>query len=416
MNRLALVFPGQGAQYIGMGKDFYEKYDVAKKVYTTANEILGFDLSHLCFEGDIEELNQTEKLQLALFTTSMAMYEVFKQEVGVEPYYCMGHSLGEYAALCASGALSFEDALHIVYRRGKLMQSVAYSKEVGMTAITNIDKEIIENVCRNISTEDEKVVIAAYNSNKQVTISGYKKGIEKVVKQLKDLGANAIDLKVKGSFHSFFMKDIADQLKETLDKYPFKAMNCEVISNVTGQPYKDEFDIKNKLASQLYNPVDWRRGLQYLYNNGINCILEMGPGHVLKKLSIKNNKWIEAYTYDENDDRMKFIDSYHPSQDKIKFISQCMAIAVCLKNYNSDEESYRDYVVNSYSEIETMYNQLEANGEEPSIEQLKKAFDMLNIVFSIKKTPAGERNIRMKQLFNNISIKKDLGYTLLPEI
>ncbi len=292
MSKLALLFPGQGSQYVGMGKDLYDNFEVAKKVYDNANEILNFDIKKICFDGDKDELTKTENTQPALLTTSIAILEVLKEK-GLTYEYCAGHSLGEYSAYVASGKLSFEDALLLVKNRGRLMSTADPDGIGSMAAVIGLDDDKIISYVEKV-VSDGVLVCANFNCPGQVVISGEKKAIDKFAELVE---ADEIDnkrktkiikLNVSGAFHSPLMQKAAEEFKKIMDKTKLNPSDIHIISNVTGDlAPADEKEIKESLIKQLYSSVLWSKSIKKLIDEGIDTFIEVGPSKVLQGLMRK---------------------------------------------------------------------------------------------------------------------------------
>lgn len=276
----AYVFPGQGAQYPGMGKDLYEKFFVARDYFRKANEILGFDITSIMFEGNEEDLKQTRITQPAIFLHSVILTYCLQN---FKPDMVAGHSLGEFSALVAAKALSFEDGLRLVYTRALAMQEACDLQPSTMAAVLGLDDEKIEEVLKKIT--DDVVVAANFNSPGQVVISGTMTGIEKATELLKESGAKRVlPLKVGGAFHSPLMEPARVKLANQIEKTSFQTPICPVYQNVTALPYVDPNTIKSNLILQLTSPVRWTQTIQNMVRDGANEFIEVGPGTVLQGL------------------------------------------------------------------------------------------------------------------------------------
>jgi [acyl-carrier-protein] S-malonyltransferase len=284
----AYLFPGQGSQFVGMGKDHYDSNPEFAKYVDQANEILGIDLKSVLFEGPEEKLKQTEFTQPAIFLHSVALFKT----LDAKPDMVAGHSLGEFSALVACGAVSFEDALKIVRRRGELMQAAGTSNPGTMAAIIGMDDDKVEEVCAQATEATGNEVIAAnYNCPGQLVISGYIDAVEKAVELAKENGARmAMMLPVSGAFHSSLMQPAYDGLKESLENLEIKTPNCPIYSNYTAQPTTDVEEIRSNLLNQLLNPVRWTQTLQNMMENGADAFVEVGPGKVLQGLVKRTNR------------------------------------------------------------------------------------------------------------------------------
>lgn len=276
----AYVFPGQGAQFVGMGKDLYDGNALAKEMFEKANEILGFRITDLMFAGTDEDLRQTRVTQPAIFLHSVILAKTLGESF--TPEMTAGHSLGEFSALVAAGALSFEDGLKLVYARAMTMQKACEAEPSTMAAILGLDDAKVEEVLAGI---DEVVVPANYNSPGQLVISGSVKGIEIACEQLKAAGAKrALPLKVGGAFHSPLMEPARVELAAAINATNFSTPVCPVYQNVTGKPYTEPAQIRENLIAQLTAPVRWTQIVQNMVADGGSHFTEVGPGTVLQGL------------------------------------------------------------------------------------------------------------------------------------
>lgn len=280
----AFVFPGQGAQFEGMGKDMFEKSDSAKQLFKQADDILGYSISEVMFSGSAEDLIATKITQPAIFIHSIVNYTI--AESSVKANAVAGHSLGEFSALVASGALSFEDGLSLVHKRALAMQKACEAVEGTMAAILGLEDKIVEEVCAKI---DSVVVPANYNTNGQLVISGSVEGINAAVEKLKEAGARrAIVLKVGGAFHSPLMEPAREELQAAIESTTFSAPTCPIYQNVNAKPETDSEVIKKNLIDQLTSPVRWTQTIQNMVSDGITDFKEVGGnGKVLKGLILK---------------------------------------------------------------------------------------------------------------------------------
>jgi len=282
----AFVFPGQGAQFVGMGKDLYEQSALAKEYFEKANEILGFRITDLMFEGTPEDLRQTKVTQPAVFLHSVISAFVLGEEFN--PDMVAGHSLGEFSALVAARALTFEDGLTLVSKRAVAMQKACELEESTMAAIIGLDDEIVEEVCDSI--KDMIVVPANYNCPGQIVISGTLQGVDMACEMLKERGAKrALKLSVGGAFHSPLMEPARLELSEAISQTTFSIPICPVYQNVNAYPQTDPVNIKQNLIAQLTAPVRWTQTIKNMITDGADEFIELGPGDVLKGLIKKIN-------------------------------------------------------------------------------------------------------------------------------
>jgi [acyl-carrier-protein] S-malonyltransferase len=284
----AYVFPGQGAQYPGMGKDLYENSVEARELFGKANEILGFNITDIMFNGTADELKQTKVTQPAVFLHSVILAKV----LGVKPDAVAGHSLGEFSALVVAGALSFEDGLKLVSKRALAMQACCEQQPGGMAAILGMEDEVVEKCCDTI---DGVVVAANYNSPGQIVISGANEAVDKACEQLKEAGARrALRLPVGGAFHSPLMEPARVELEKAIAEVEFHTPSCPIYQNVDAQPQSDSEVIKRNVIAQLTAPVRWTQSAKNMIADGINTYTELGPGNVLQGLIKKVNAEVEV--------------------------------------------------------------------------------------------------------------------------
>lgn len=285
--KIAIVFPGQGAQYPGMGRELHDRYPAAQRIFAEADGIA--PISRLCFAGSEEELRQTVNTQPAVLTVDVAAYEVLHSS-GIVPDFVAGHSLGEYAALVAAGVLSFKDALQLVMVRSRLMEEAVPQGLGGMAAVLGLGAEEVEEVCREASRE-ALVEPANFNCPGQVVIAGYLKGLQAAQALAKARGAKRlIPLSVSGPFHSSLMEPAGRALAEELAKFPFREPTIPVVANVSAIPERDPEAIRRNLAQQVFRPVRWEESVRFLYAQGVRTFIEVGPGTVLIGLIKKTVK------------------------------------------------------------------------------------------------------------------------------
>lgn len=291
----AYLFPGQGSQKVGMGKDHYDSNDDFARFLDQANDVLGFDLKKIMFEGPADVLQQTEFTQPAIFLHSVALFST----LDANPDMVAGHSLGEFSALMACNAASFESVLKVVHQRGKLMQMAGTENPGTMAALIGMDDGDVESICEQASEETGKEVIAAnYNCPGQLVISGDVEAIEKAVAIAKEQGCRlAKVLSVSGAFHSSLMEPAYDGLKKELDQLEIQTPACPIYSNYTAEPTEDVEEIKDNLLNQLLNPVRWTQTLQNMHGNGASTFIEVGPGNVLQGLVKRTLNDVEINGY-----------------------------------------------------------------------------------------------------------------------
>ena len=278
----AILFPGQGSQYVGMGKDLYESSDLAKKLFKLSNSILGFDISDVMFNGSAEDLKKTDITQPAIFIHSTVLFNI--NSINADAY--AGHSLGEFSALSCSGSLIFEDALKLVFIRARAMQKACKNNETTMAAILGLDDAFVNSVCDKIPN----VVLANYNCPGQIVISGSKNSIDKACKSIKEIGGKAIVLPVGGAFHSSYMESAKKELEDAIKSLKFNKPDKPIYQNFDANPHIDIEKIKKNLINQLTSPVLWTQTINKLIADNYKSFIECGPGRVLQGLVKKINR------------------------------------------------------------------------------------------------------------------------------
>ncbi|NMO96484.1 ACP S-malonyltransferase [Paenibacillus lemnae] len=290
MSKIAFVFPGQGAQSVGMAKDIYEAIPVSRAVLEAADRKLGFELSSLIFNGPEQELKQTANTQPALLAASVA-YLAALRDCGITPDYVAGHSLGEYSALVAAGVITLEEAVSVVRSRGEFMEAAVPSGQGAMAAVLGADREALSALCASITADGTAVELANLNCPGQIVISGTAEGVAAASSRVKEAGAKrAIPLEVSGPFHSSMMRGAAERLEESLSSVMLKGADVPVVANVTARPVQDAEVIRKLLVEQVYSPVLWQDSVEWMISQGVDTFVEIGPGSVLTGLIKKIDK------------------------------------------------------------------------------------------------------------------------------
>lgn len=293
MKKTALTFPGQGSQYVGMGRELFENFSVAREIFEEADDALHFSISGLCFKGPEEALRLTENTQPAVLTTSVAALKVLQAEKGVAPQLAAGHSLGEYSALVASEALAFSQAVKIVRLRGKFMQEAVPVGEGAMAAVLGMEREQVEKLCEEISS-GEVLTPANFNSPGQIVIAGHSKAVERAIERIKQDGKKAVLLPVSAPFHSPLMKPAAERLEKALEEISVNDLKIPVVTNVEAEANTSKDRVKELLIAQVSSPVRWEESMRKMIEKGIEQILEVGPGKVLSGLMKRIDNRVET--------------------------------------------------------------------------------------------------------------------------
>jgi len=300
LGKIAVIFPGQGSQYIGMGLDFYQNYQVAKHIFTTADNILNDSLTKVIFTGPDDELKLTVNTQPAILLTSLAIWEVVREELGLKVDYLAGHSLGEYSALAAAGSISIAEALQLVRKRGRYMEEAVPAGEGTMAAIMGMEQDELTKLCAEVTAEGYSVELANINTPNQIVISGTKNGVEIAGERAKEQGARrVIPLSVSGPFHSRLMQPAKEQLAQAVENAAIQDARIPVVTNVTALPETSAEEIKNNLIKQVVSPVQWTNSVEWLVEAGVDTFIEVGPGKVLSGLVKKIAKDVQVFAIED---------------------------------------------------------------------------------------------------------------------
>ncbi len=425
MTRLGLVFPGQGSQHIGMGKYMYEASASARQYFEEASDILRLDMAKLCFEGPMRELSRPDLMQAALVTVCMASFAVYQEQVGIEPDFAAGHSLGEYSALVSSQAIRFADAVRLVQHRGQLAL-LAIDREVGhMMVVQELEEEELLRLCSRISSEGQLVAPACLNAPRQTMVAGTAQAISQLEEELWKLDAKTTPLFTSPPFHTLLMEEEANKLKQALDTIAYEPFRFPVLSGVTALPYRSERDIAAGLAEQLVKPIQWRRMLDYAESRQVDLVVELGPQSVLCALARENNKSFPSYSYGSTEERNKLRQrlAEMPERGNVlereyHIVERCMGIAMSVKNENADLEAYEQGVIVPYERLEQLCDEIDSSMQPPSDEQLRTAMELLAVILETKHVPLEDREHIYADLLEETGVRHIVGegYDAQPEL
>lgn len=399
MKELGIVFSGQGSQYPGMFKELMSVYPNGKEFFENASELCGLNLIDICSNASEEKLKETRIAQLSTVVYSVALYDFFVKENGILPKLFAGHSVGEYAALIASGMLSFEDGIRLVNKRGSLMQNIAQAG--GMLAILDDDILNIEMYCKEQNSEGNEIAISNYNSDHQTIISGTVEQIERAQEYFEKSNISVKLLKVSGAFHSPLMRTTEDAFEKELQKCKFRMNTNIVFSNVDAEAYESEDDIRLKLKMQLSRPVLWNDIMHALRRQQVDIVIECGPQKTLTNM-VKTVSGFSAYSYSKDREEIKHIirERYSVSNNLRNLIERGLTIIACTRNCNDSMENYQIEVIERGKRLRGMIKH--CNGIERIDELLiKDIINCLQEMLNAKKISPDEQKKWFHKLEND---------------
>ncbi len=403
MQKIAYIFPGQGSQYVGMGKELCSKSQIANKIFDEANQILNYDLKTLCFYGPENKLRLTEFAQPAILTLSVAVYYTLKNLYSETPEFMSGHSLGEITALVCSESISFSEGLKLVQKRGQIMGRVTKNIDFAMYAVNNLDSNIIEKEVKS----SPNVSISNFNSPKQTVLCGGKKEVLELVTLFENNGGTCISLNVSAPFHSKYMKPAADQLLTHLRNITFNKPSSMILSNYTGKLYSE--NIVNLLYNQIFMPVQWNNCIDYLINAGVSLIIELGPKQILTNLINVSHQMVKAMACENYDDIINVSNILHEheketqtdiKEKELSILAKCLSISVCTPNRNFNNYEYEKGVIEPYSKLNKMYDNHEVENRILVKFDYIEALKLLKCILNTKKVTNDELLFRVSQLID----------------
>lgn len=394
MNNLAFLFPGQGSQFVGMGKQFWNDFVLAKRLFEEASDAISLDVKKLCFNGDMNELTKTMNAQPAILTVSVIAFQVYMQEIGVEPRFLAGHSLGEYSALVCAGALSFQDAVTLVRERGILMQNADPHQQGTMAAVTQLSLQTLQEICSKVSTEDFPAGVACMNSEQQHVISGHRQAVERVIKMAEEKGAAYTYLNVSAPFHSSMIRSASEQFQTVLHRYSFRDAAWPIISNVTARPYSSGNSISEHLKQHMTMPVRWTESMHYLLLHGVTEVIEMGLNNVLAGLLRKTTNHIVPYPLGQTSDVHLLSNSAerkkHIVRLRKKQLNKLMIQSVIARNYNKDSAAYSNMTTSLFTQIQELKERMKRHEDVLSEQELEHSIHLCKLICEAKQLPDWE--------------------------
>jgi len=403
--QLMFLFPGVGAQYSGMGKTFYEHFRVVRDIFAEASDILHCDMSRLCFSPEeASELDRLANSQTALLCVSVATYKVLVKETGLEQAVYLGYSLGEYSALCCAGTLSLSDALQLVRERGAIVAEGIASLEGSMAWAVNLKTELAEQICEQLRREGEQIFLSAYDSPVKTSLSGTLPALRKVGEKVVEAGGILIPIKMSGPFHCPLMYSVAERFRPVLQHSRYQIPDFPVISNVTARPYETSEEVLQNLMLHLTHPIQWRRSLEFAFQQGVTTSVEVGPKNILTYILKENSR----NTRSSFSDTLQSLTSFKEEvvalrNDYFKFVAKCLSVLAGTRNNNDDLQEYEEKVVTVFKYLKSIVqNDMRLEDFLPDAKAYQRIMDMLSSALRVKKLPEEEITAHLNKLSASI--------------
>ena len=391
MKKIAILFPGQGPQYPGMGKTFYDQSEEVRRLYEQASDILQYDLANQSFHGGFEEITDTRYAQPALIIASYAGFQYYRDVLGLTafPTFFAGHSMGEVTALLASGVFSFEDAVKLAWKRGELMHKMASSKGGTMAAVKDFDWHRTEEICGKISTKEQHVSIAAYNTDKQTVITGTESAVSAAGEMCAEEGGIFVPLNISVGSHCPIMQDILEEYGDFVKSCTINEPKGVVYSCMTGKPYTSVAEIEQNVVMQLVNPVRWKKIMEHMIKGDAGIFIEAGPGSALGKFIKPENGMVISL---EKNSLKDIVQTLGKQIESIPTpLTKSMALAMSIPNFSDDINEYQGFV-KKYAEIKSLQGKIEKEERMPTQEEVCQAVEMLEMAIQVKKITNGLRD------------------------
>lgn len=393
--KYAVLFPGQGVQYPGMGETYYKKYNKVRNLYKQASEILGKNMEKICFESGDELLKETRNAQPAILLTSYAAYISLIEEIEYKPQIMMGHSLGEISALLASEVLSFEDALKLIQVRANAMYEATQLNKGAMCAVMTKDIRMIELACEESRKSGNYVVPANYNEKSQTVISGTEDAILNMMQYFQEKNIASVQLNVQGAFHSDLMQFAYEPVLQQARKLTFHQGSVDVISNVGGNFYSEISDYPVNLSKQIVSPVWWEQGMEKIKNLGISNVVDIGPGNTIANIARRQTGFSSILSETENHQELI---QFFTQSNNLSFIKKCLAVAVCTPNKNKNSQEYQEHVVSPYQKLVEFRKIIAEENRSLTSDEKEHLIKWTDEVLTYKKVSKEEKNEKMKEI------------------
>lgn len=411
--KVMIVFPGQGVQYPGMLKNLCGNMEELSWYIQEVKDAVDLDIELLCNSTDKEEMTKTQNAQPAIFFTSFCQYKWLSSRYNIEPAFFAGHSLGEITALSCSGAIPLRDAIKLVIMRGKYMAEM--NGQGKMAAVMGAPEKVVNEVCEKLCQGDDVVCIANYNSEEQLTISGYSQGVDKACEILESQGYRCVPLKVSAAFHSKYMQSAAERLLQSLKDMEYHFFDAPVISNVTARPYCDGNQIPDMLYKQLTHGVMWKGIVSYAQKCGVDLIIEVGPGNVLQNLVKQISPSITVLSLGNVSD-LERLDQFFTLKENTKnyyyLTERCMAVCVCERNMNFNEEEYEKGVADPYRKLKEMKEKCQEKGSCTKEDAVNAIMTVIEILKN-KNTTEERIRARLCQIMRETDTEPEFSHLLL---
>lgn len=407
---MVFMFPGVGSHYSGMGKYLYDNFPIAQEVFEEASESLNVDMAALCMGSMYEaQLDLLENSQTALVTTSIAAFRVFEREVGIKANAMIGYSLGEYTALCASGAIALKDVLKLVHERSVILSDHASTIDGTMAWVNNLSPNFVKQICTELSAKGEEVYISAYDTPSKTSISGTTHAVRLACEKAVDFGGIAIPLKMSGPFHSPMMRPAASKYKEVLKDIKINPPQVPVIANHNCAAYQGVESVIKNLYQQLVKPVFWMDTIGYLIREGLTTAIEIGPNEVLKYLLQAIDPSIIICNYEKEKDIVKANKSlFVQESDYEDIVMRCLTIIETTKNYNPNTSLYQEQVVLPFQKIQDQYKEVSESESSMNLRDVEKAILMTETALETKMIKKEKRNQLLQKALNYKKLQSNL--------